>query len=95
MVMKRRIESPAQQAVRELRLRVKFLCCTKGVKVIDIVHYQNFAAEIQKARRKIHGKDLEIFAGCAVADYERRGLDRGMLREVLYGIFTMRLQDTE
>jgi hypothetical protein len=70
-----------------LRRRVKSLCCRHGVSVTAISGYCNFALQVEKTRKRVRGRDLELVVGALVTRYVGLGLERRVLEDVAFGVF--------
>ena len=91
--MRKREFSHREQEQGSIRLRVKFALTQKRVSVIQVVHYQRFGSQMLAMSRRLRGQELQEYAGVLVDRYEKQGLDREVLKHVLWGVFTMRMEE--
>ena len=74
---------------RELHLRVRTVCCTHGVSVSALAGYWNFAQQVDKGRRKLHGEELRLYAAALIERYVKLGLERKVLADIRYNVFSI------
>jgi len=72
-----------------LRLRVRAVCCTHGVSVSAMMGYWNFAQQVDKGRRKLHGEELRLYAAALVERYVKLGLERKVLEDIQHNVFSI------
>ncbi len=72
-----------------LRLRVRVVCCTHGVSVTAMAGYWNFAQQVDKGRRKLRGQELRLYAAALIERYVKLGLERKVLEDVRFNVFTI------
>ena len=73
------------------RQRVKTVCCTHGVSVTAMAGYWSFAQQVDKGRRKLygHGEDLRLYAAALIERYVKLGLERKVLEDIRYNVFSI------
>jgi hypothetical protein len=74
---------------KALRLRVRTVCCKHGVSVLQVNNYWNFAQQVDKGRRKLHGEELRLYAAALVERYVKLGLERKVLADIRHNVFTI------
>jgi hypothetical protein len=74
---------------KTLRLRVRTVCCMHGVSVSAMMGYWNFAQQVDKGRRKLHGGELRLYAAALVERYVKLGLERKVLADIRFNVFTI------
>jgi len=72
-----------------LRLRVRTVCCKHGVSVSAMAGYWNFAQQMDKGRRKLHGEELRLYAAALIERYVKLGLERKVLADIRHNVFTI------
>jgi hypothetical protein len=65
-----------------LRRRVRFLCFTRGVSVTAVSGYCNFALQVEKTRKRVRGRDLQLVVAALVTRYVGLGLEREVLEVI-------------
>jgi hypothetical protein len=74
----------------DARLRmVKQVCVSRGVSVVTLSGYRNFALQVDKTRKQARGRDLELVVGALIRRYVKLGLDRGVLAEIALSVFNV------
>ena len=76
----------------KLRRRVKSLCFTHGVSVTAVSGYCSFALQVEKTRKRVRGRDLELVVGALVRRYVTLGLARQVLVDVAAKVFNITTQ---
>ena len=69
--------------------QVKCVCVTHGVSVLTLGWYRNFALQVDKTRKRVNGSDLQLVVGALVRRYVSLGLDRAVLEDIAYIVFTI------
>jgi hypothetical protein len=80
-----------------LRLRVRTVCCAHEVSVLAMAGYWSFAQQVDKGRRKLYGlgDDLRLYVGALVERYVKLGLERKVLADIRYSVFSIGPPDAE
>jgi hypothetical protein len=78
-----------------LMRKVKQVCVAHGVSVIALSGYRSFALQVDKTRKRVSGHDLELVVGALVERYVKLGLNRKVLTDVAYRVFTVRVPSRE
>ena len=73
----------------KLRRRVKSLCFTRGVSVTAVSGYCSFALQVEKTRKRVRGRDLELVVGALVTRYVGLGLERKVLEGIAFTVFNV------
>jgi hypothetical protein len=71
--------------------RVKQVCVSHGVRVLTLSGYRSFALQVDKTRRRVSGRDLELIVGALVGRYVKLGLERKVLADIAYHVFNVRV----
>jgi hypothetical protein len=71
----------------KLRRRVKSRCFTHGVSGTAISGYCSFALQVEKTRKRVRGRDLELVVGAPVTRYVGLGLERKVLEAIASRVF--------
>jgi hypothetical protein len=72
-----------------LRRRVRTVCFASGVSPIAVSGYCNFALQVEKTRKRKHGRDLVVVVAALVERYMKLGLDRKVpeaIRTQVFGV---------
>jgi hypothetical protein len=59
------------------------------VSVLTLFGYGNFAQQVNKVKRKLHGDELARYAWELVERYVGMGLDRKVLEDIRFNVFTI------
>ena len=70
---------------------VKQVCMSHGVSVLTLSGYRSFALQVDKTRKRVGGKDLELVVGALVGRYEKLGLERKVLEAIAVHVFSVRV----
>jgi hypothetical protein len=70
-------------------LQVNAECCRHGVSVTALAGYWNFAQQVDKGRRKLHGEELRLYAAALIERYVKLGLERKVLADIRHNVFTV------
>ena len=83
--------------IRTLHLRVRQVCCTHGVSVSAMAGYWNFAQQVDKGRRKLYGQGdvLQLYAAALIERYVKLGLERKVLADIRYNVFSIAPPEAE
>ena len=73
----------------KLRRRVKSLCFTHGVSVTAVSGYCSFALQVEKTRKRVRGRDLQLVVGALVTRYVGLGLERKVLEAIALKVFNV------
>jgi hypothetical protein len=74
---------------KALQLRVRTECCRHGVRATTLAGYWNFAQQVDKGRRKLHGEDLRLYVAALIERYVKLGLERKVLADIRHNVFTI------
>ena len=91
--MKKRDFSHREQAQLDIKLRVKVAVEQKRVYVTRVINYQRFGSQFLAMSRRLRGQELKEYALALVDRYEVQGLDREVLKHVLWTVFTMKVEE--
>jgi len=82
---------------KSLRLRVRTVCCSHGVSVTAMAGYWNFAQQVDKGRRKLYGQGdvLQLYAAALIERYVKLGLERKVLADIRYNVFSIAPPEAE
>jgi len=69
--------------------QVKLVCVSHGVSIVTLVSYRNFALQVDKTRKRVRGRDLELVVGALVRRYVKLGLDRSVLADIARSVFNV------
>jgi hypothetical protein len=74
-----------------LRLRVRTECCAHGVSVTALAGYWSFAQQVDKGRRKLYGQgeELRLYVAALIERYVKLGLERKVLADIRYNVFSI------
>jgi|WetSurMetagenome_2_1015567.scaffolds.fasta_scaffold30746_2 hypothetical protein len=73
----------------KLRRRVRSLCVTHGVSATAVSGYCSFALQVEKTRKRVRGRDLELLVGALVTRYVGLGLERKLLEAIASRVFNV------
>jgi hypothetical protein len=74
---------------KALQLRVRTECCAHGVSVLQMNNYWNFAQQVDKGRRKLHGEELRLYVAALIERYVKLGLERKVLEDIRTDVFNI------
>jgi hypothetical protein len=73
--------------------KVKQVCVSHGVSVVELSGFRSFALQLDKTRKRVSGHDFEVVA-CAVAEHcSKMGMRRDVLAAIAYDVFNVRIAD--
>ena len=72
-----------------IRLSVRQVCNHHGVSVVAVTGYQNFARQVEKTRKQVMGRDLELVVGALIQHYVKLGLERKVLEDIALTVFNV------
>ncbi len=78
-----------------LRRRVKSVCYAQGVSVTAVSGYCSFALQVEKTRKRVKGRDLELVVGALVTRYVGLGLRRKVLEAIARNLFNVNVPNRE
>ena len=73
----------------KLRRRVKPVCFRHGVSVTAISGYCSFALQVDKTRKRVSGRDLQLVVGALIERYVALGLERKVLGDIASTVFNV------
>jgi len=68
---------------------VKQVCVSRGVSVVTLSGYRSFALQVNKTRKQLGGRDLELVVGALIRRYVKLGLDRSVLADIARSVFNV------
>ena len=68
---------------------VKQVCVSRGVSVVFLSGYRSFALQVNKTKKQVRGRDLELVVGALIRRYVKLGLDRKVLAEIARSVFSV------
>ena len=77
----------------QVRMTVKFHCCSHGIQTMTMAYYYCFGLELDRHVRKYGGGDLSVrIAQRLIAKWTEKGLKPDMLRTLVYALTNVRLE---
>ena len=73
----------------KLRRRVKSVCYAHGVSVTAVSGYCSFALQVEKTRKRVKGRDLQLVVGALATRYVGLGLEWKVLEAIALSVFNV------
>lgn len=79
-------------AIRQKELVAREVLMRHGLYRTQFMPYFRFVRFLSRVRKQYQGKEFELEAEAATARWTGQGCDRGILEEVLYQVFNVKLE---